>query len=204
MDRGRAGAPWIWVTWDVDQTSASRSTTSCRCCSKCRDSRAAAAAENEPRPYVFTNCSPRIRSIASTSAHWVDAMNYALTPAFLDERASFYEERARTLGVTDVAYQALIRKFFAERPAALRAMIAPVVQSPPMVRVHVWRTATRSRATATRSPTSGTASSSPARASACRSPPGGAARSARRVNGAEVVGTALDLRVGRDTTVDVE
>ena len=64
-------------------------------------------------------------------------MNYVLTPAFLDERASFYEERARTLGVTDVAYQPLIRQFFAERPAALRAMIAPVVQSPPMVRVHV-------------------------------------------------------------------
>ena len=206
MDRGRAGAPWIWVTWDVDQTFREPEHDILPMLLEVPGQPRRGRRENEPRPYVFTKLlaeDPEYREYFKRM--WVDAMNYALTPAFLDERASFYEERARTLGVTDVAYQALIRKFFAERPAALRAMIAPVVQSPPMVRVHV--SARGHAITSDGHPIADEWDGYffPGQTVSLQVP-AGAHRAFRawRVNGTEVAGTTLDLRVDRDATVDVE
>jgi hypothetical protein len=162
--------------------------------------------ENEPRPYVFTRLlaeDPEYRDYFKRM--WVEAMNYVLTPAFLDERASFYEERARTLGVTDTAYQPVIRKFFAERPAALRAMIAPVVQSQPMVRVHVSARGHAITSDGHSIPDEWDGYFFPGQTVSLQVPVAvHAAFRAWRVNGREAAGTTLDLRVDRDATVEAE
>jgi len=206
MDRGRTGPPWIWVTWDVDQSFREPEHDILPMLLEIPGQPRRGRRENEPRPYVFTTLlaeDPEYREYFKRL--WVDAMNYVLTPSFLEERASFYEERARTLGVTDVAYQPVIRKFFAERPAALRAMIAPAVQSPPMVRVHV--SARGHAITSDGHPIPDEWDGYFFRGQTVSLQVPVAAHSAFRawrLNGRDVPGTTLDLRVDRDATVDAE
>lgn len=51
---------------------------------------------------------------------FTDAMNHALTPEFLNERLTYYENIAREYGISERAYIETTRKFFRYRKAALR------------------------------------------------------------------------------------
>lgn len=206
MDPGRT-PPWLWVTWDVDQSFRDPSHDVLPMLLEASPGQPRRGRRpNEPRPYVFTTLlkeDPEYREYFKRM--WVDAMNYVLTPEFLDERASFYEERARTLGITDTAYQKLIRTFFAQRPAAVRAMIAPVVQSPPMVRVHVSSPAYAVTSDGHGIPNEWDGYFFPGQTVKLQIPPAAhQAFKTWRVNGAEVAGTTLDLRLDRDAAVEAE
>lgn len=204
MDRARPGAPWFWVTWDVDQSFREPAHDILPMLLEVPGQPRRGRRMNEPRPYVFTTLlagDPEYREYFKRM--WVDAMNYVLTPEFLNERASFYEERARMLGITDTAYQPLIRQFFAERPAALRAMIVPVVQSAPMVRVHVASRGHPVTSDGHRLPAEWNGYFFPGQTVQLRVPVEAREQfKAWRVDDADVTGTTLDLRVDRDTTVE--
>lgn len=203
MDSGRT-PPWIWATWDVDQSLREPEHDVLPMLLEMPGQPRRGRRENEPRPYVFTTLlreDPEYREYFKRM--WVDAMNYVLTPEFLNERASFYEERARTLGITDTAYQPLIRKFFADRPGALRSMIAPVVQSAPMARVHVSSVRHAVTSDGHAVPNEWDGYFFPGQRVKLQVPMDKArAFKAWRVNGADLEGTTLDLRVERDATVE--
>ena len=68
MDRGRAGLPWIWVTWDVDQTFREPEHDILPMLLEVPGQPRRGRRENEPCPYVFTKLLAEIPSIASTSS----------------------------------------------------------------------------------------------------------------------------------------
>ncbi len=67
----------------------------------------------------------------------VDMLNHRLTVAFMDGRIAYYEQLARSLGRTDLAFAADYREFVRERPALLREGLQRLFEPGPVWRVEV-------------------------------------------------------------------
>jgi hypothetical protein len=93
---------------------------------------------SEPRPRIMTALLTRDAQYQALFKRvWVDVMNHALTPAFLQERYQHYATLARTLGLTgpDLEYMPLLKQFLEARPAIVRAQAERWLRTGPSVRV---------------------------------------------------------------------
>jgi CotH kinase protein len=139
LDPTRTTAPWFWVTWDLDQSFRVPEHDTFAALLEVDDGRRGRRA-NEPRPRILTTLirdDPEYREYFK--AIWVDVMNHVLTPAFLDERYEFYAEKALVLWVRDMDYLPRLRRYFAKRPAILRAQAEHYLGTGPSVVVRLAR-----------------------------------------------------------------
>ena len=124
-DPSRAEAQWFWVNWDMDLSFRNVDHDTFPALLSRSGSRRARR-PSDPRPYILTTLldeDAQYREFFQRT--WVDVMNHALTPAFLQERYRHYADIAERLEVRDPSYLPALRHFLTHRP------------------VTVWRTADR-------------------------------------------------------------
>ena len=68
---------------------------------------------------------------------FLDALNYQLTPSFLDERYQYYRDTAERFGLRDEAYLDLLEDFLKARPAFVRRLLVRYLGLEPLQPVHV-------------------------------------------------------------------
>ena len=68
---------------------------------------------------------------------FLDALNYRLTPAFLDERYRYYQAIAEQYGLDDVRYLETLREFLVERPDHVRRLMVQHLDLEPLVRLRL-------------------------------------------------------------------
>ena len=88
-------AQWFWVSWDMDPASAGPTTTPSAALLS-RGGQRRARRPSDPRPRLLTALLDEDNEYRELFKRiWVDVMNHALTPAFLDERFEHYFAEAR-------------------------------------------------------------------------------------------------------------
>jgi hypothetical protein len=134
-DPTRSSAQWFFVNWDMDGSfRAIEADTFDALLEKPGQRRGRRS--SEPRPRVMTALltkDPEYKAFFERV--WVEIMNHALTPAFLNERYEHYATLARTLGVRDLEYLQPLKEFLAARPAVVRSQAERWLQTGPSVRV---------------------------------------------------------------------
>ena len=68
---------------------------------------------------------------------FLDALNYQLTPTFLDERYRHYRGIAERYGLEDDRYLDTLREFLAERPNHVRRLLVRYLDLEPLVRLRL-------------------------------------------------------------------
>ncbi|MBK5298349.1 MAG: CotH kinase family protein [Vicinamibacteria bacterium] len=136
-DPTRADAQWFWVSWDMDGSFRDPKVDSFPYLLS-RTGRRRARRPSDPRPRILTTL---LDEDADYRAYfmrvWVDVMNHALTPEFLDQRFRYYRDLGQTLGLENRADLPLIEQFLRERPAIVRTHAERWLGTPPSVPVAV-------------------------------------------------------------------
>jgi formylglycine-generating enzyme required for sulfatase activity len=140
IDEGRERGPWFWVTWDLDESFRDWDLDSFQYLLETVGGRPRGRRDSEPRPTVLTRL---IAGDAAYRAHLArridDMLNHLLTPAFITERASHYEEIAAAYGAPSLEYVPRLREFLARRPAFVRLIAEQWLNTAPGVDVSVRR-----------------------------------------------------------------
>jgi len=130
-DTSRPGGQWFWVNWDMDGSFGSVDADPFHDLLLPPGLVHRGRREDEVRPFILTTLfrdDPKYRE--SFERAWVDAMNYRLTPAYLQERFDHYRDVAVTYGVKPLDYLPLLEQFLRERPAVLRRMVERYLRTP--------------------------------------------------------------------------
>ena len=135
-DRTRPGAPWFWVNWDMDHSFMDyyrQALAPWR-----QDTFAATLRGSIFEGHVLRRLiadDPQYRRhLADT---FLDALNYRLTRAFLDERFRHYRGIAARFGLENAPYLEGLAEFLALRPRFVREMLVRHLGIEPLQRVTV-------------------------------------------------------------------
>jgi hypothetical protein len=135
-DRTQPGSRWFWVNWDMDHSFMDfyrRAPAPWR-----QDTFAATI-----RPQAFEarvirrliEDDPLYRRYLADS--FLDALNYRLTPSFLNARFQHYRDVTRRFGLEDDRYLEGLAEFLALRPTYAREMIVRHLDPGPLRRVRI-------------------------------------------------------------------
>jgi hypothetical protein len=136
-DPTRSSAQWFFVNWDMDGSFRAVDADTFEALLE-KPGQRRGRRSSEPRPRIMTALLARDPQYQALFKRvWVDIMNHALTPSFLQERYQHYATLARTLGLTgaDLEYLPLLQGFLEARPAIVRSQAERWLRTGPSVRV---------------------------------------------------------------------
>ncbi len=146
-DPSRTRAQWFWVNWDMDGSFANVNEDPFVQLLLPPGVEHRGRRPDEVRPYILTRLlseDPAFK--ARFEDTWVDAMNFALTAAFVHERLDHYRKVAVTYGVQSLDYLPRVEAFLRDRPGRLRNMAEQYLRRPTVaVRVESERPVTLNR-----------------------------------------------------------
>lgn len=135
-DRTQPGARWFWVNWDMDHSFMDfyrRASVPWR-----QDTFAATVRPGALEARIIRRLieeDPLYRGYLADA--FLDALNYRITPAFLDERFRHYRGVAERFGLEDDGYLEGLADFLEQRPAYVREMIVRHLNLDPLHRVRI-------------------------------------------------------------------
>jgi hypothetical protein len=136
-DPMRPSAQWFWVSWDMDQ-SFRKPEHNTFAALLSRGGRRRARRPSDPRPRLLTALLDEDEEYREYFKRvWVDVMNHALTPAFLDERFRHYRDLGASLGLEDRRDLPAIERFLHQRPAIVRTLAERWLDTPTSVPVAI-------------------------------------------------------------------
>jgi formylglycine-generating enzyme required for sulfatase activity len=136
VDRGG----WFWVTWDLDQSFRDWDLDSFQYLLERVGENPRGRRASEPRGVVLTTLIAEDPAFRAYFEDRFDAMlNHQLTPAFLQDRLTYYDFIAASAGISDLAYTRREREFLQKRPAFLRSVAEQWLNTPPSVTVAIAR-----------------------------------------------------------------
>ena len=135
-NRTQPGARWFWVNWDMDHSFMDFYRRALAPWTQ--DSFAATI-----RPGAFEarvirrllNDDPVYRDYLATA--FLDALNYRITPAFLNERWRYYRAVAERFGLANDHYLEILSEFLGWRPTYVRGMLVRHLNLNPLQRVQL-------------------------------------------------------------------
>ena len=140
-DRTQPDARWLWVNWDMDHSFmdlyADASSPARQ--DSFRETLRQRAFESRVLRRLIEEDSEYRRYLADI---FLDALNYQLTPSFLDERFRHYRETAERFGLGDARYLDVLEGFLEARPAFVRRLLVRHLDLEPLQPVQVESPAT--------------------------------------------------------------
>ena len=122
LDETQREARWFWVNWDMDHSFMDlyRSTGAPWRHDTFRTTLRSSAFEARLLRRLIAD-DPAYRDYLA--GMFLDALNYQLTPAFLEERFRHYQSIVEAHGMEDDAYLDRLAEFFEERPSHVRKLL---------------------------------------------------------------------------------
>lgn len=134
-DPTRADAQWFWVSWDMDGSFRDPKADSFPYLLS-RTGQRRARRPSDPRPRILTTLLDQDADYrAYFKQVWVDVMNHAITPEFLEQRYQHYRDLGQRLGLDDRNDLEPLKRFLDQRPALVRMQVERWLNVPPSVRL---------------------------------------------------------------------
>ena len=135
-DRTRPDARWFWVNWDMDHSFKDFYMTAPVAWRQDTFGGSLRSGAFEARLISWLVAEdPAYR--AYLAAAFLEALNYRLTPSFLDERFRHYRAVAERFGLGNESYLEILEDFLRQRPAYVREMVMRYLDPSPLYRVRI-------------------------------------------------------------------